>query len=686
MTKSVEEEIVLVDQSISAAGRPLSTSNTTTSNTTTTTATTSISGCSIVLFYQYKEPVWTDAEFQKALKLFLKIGRKHSMTGRGRIAPEGVNCTLTGPSAEKTRGFCQALRDEWGVVEDNATANAGGGSTNIKNNKNTIKDTIKNTIKNTNKNNKYYTDADLFRQTDFKITDGLPHAQVFKSLSVRKVDELVAYGLEGEKAPSIDKFGGDHLTAVDYHDALRDPNTVVIDVRNAYETAIGTIRPPTNGATLLDPKLRNSREWPKWLASKETQQKLHGKTVLTFCTGGIRCERATALINQMAAARGEENEKRSTPATTTHTGNTSSTTNTTATASTAFQPNGVYHMRGGIERYLKTYPEGGFWSGKNYLFDKRMEQLPELKDKQTVEHEVTNTLRARCCLCRKPWTSYRKQHKCGGIECGVPVLVCDGCHNKQTATATASNNNNNIRVRLRCELCREGYRAPQGNPDLVAMRKRAEKLATVHKSSDPTLLLATTNNNNNNNADNSKLPTPKIINQHPPRKAITDRLFLNRLPLNTTRSSIEEWLQTSVRQLHWVTDVDTNAYYGSCIVRIDVFSKLLLAIKKQQRTNQTKDAALLLLSNKTDQNHGAVRELLGSFPGTATATAATTNTNTSTNTNTNANTNTKKRKRRKQRRQQQQPKIFRVLAKPDEVWPPANHCDTEYPPLGGHLQ
>jgi len=280
MTKSAEEETVLVDQSISVAGRALPGANTITSTGTP-------GGCSIVLFYQYKEPVWTDAEFQKALKLFLKIGRRFSVTGRGRIAPEGVNCTLTGPSAESVRGFCQALRDDWGVAEDTT---GGKGNKNSTNNNST-----------NNNGNTKYTDGDLFQQTDFKITDGLPHGQMFKSLSVRKTDELVAYGLEGEKAPSIDKFGGDHLTAVDYHHALRDPNTVVIDVRNAYETAIGTIRPPEHGATLLDPKLRNSREWPKWLASKETQEKLHGKTVLTFCTGGIRCERATALINQMAA-------------------------------------------------------------------------------------------------------------------------------------------------------------------------------------------------------------------------------------------------------------------------------------------------------------------------------------------------------------------------------------------------
>eukprot|EP00537_Pseudo-nitzschia_pungens_P019349 CAMPEP_0172404310 /NCGR_PEP_ID=MMETSP1061-20121228/62614_1 /TAXON_ID=37318 /ORGANISM="Pseudo-nitzschia pungens, Strain cf. pungens" /LENGTH=634 /DNA_ID=CAMNT_0013139041 /DNA_START=41 /DNA_END=1945 /DNA_ORIENTATION=+ len=626
-----EEQTVLVDQSISVAGRPLPPPKTTESGEINgkdgNDKTKFQEGASIVLFYQYKEPVWTEPEFQKALKLFLSIGRKFSMTGRGRIAPEGVNCTLTGPSAEQVRGFCQALRDEWGVVDDDK-------------------------------------DKNLFQQTDFKITDGLPQSQRFKSLSIRKTDELVAYGLEGEKAPSIEKFGGEHLTAVDYHKALQDKDTVVIDVRNAYETAIGTIVPPKGGATLLDPKLRNSREWPKWLASEDTQKKLSGKKILTFCTGGIRCERATALINQMATV--SKSEQTATQTDPSAASDIKTEAKAKDTSGTTFEPNGVYHMRGGIERYLKTFPQGGFWSGKNYLFDKRMEQLPELKDSSQVEQEVTTKLRAKCCLCRKPWTTYRGQHKCGGLECGVPVLVCDVCH--MSLTAAGSNNTgkkskNGSAVasspRLRCELCREGYRAPQGNPDLVAMRKRAEKLAQ--------------NQSTDTSAANAQSESKPVIT-YPPRKVVTDRLFLNRLPRSTTKSQIEEWLQTPIRQLHWVTDPNTGAYYGSCIVRVDVFSKVLLAIRKQDKAKGNAQEHLLL-SKKTDHNqaNSAVRELLGCFPGTS-ATAK------------EAPDKFRQSRKRKRPKQLQQPKIFRVLAKPDEVWPPSNHCDSEYPPLGNHLQ
>ena len=89
-----------------------------------------------------------------------------------------------------------------------------------------------------------------------------------------------------DKAPSLKKFAGEHLEADDYHKAMQDPNAVIIDVRNAYESAIGHFQPPENGAKLIDPKMRNSIEFPKWLNSEETQKQLTGKKVLMYCTGG----------------------------------------------------------------------------------------------------------------------------------------------------------------------------------------------------------------------------------------------------------------------------------------------------------------------------------------------------------------------------------------------------------------
>lgn len=109
---------------------------------------------SILLFYQYVEdPAWTKAQHKQALKKVIELGNKFDITGRGRVAQEGLNCTLTGRPND-IRSFCYGLR-EW---------------------------------------------KDVFNETDFKITDGVPLDKMFKSLSIRKANELVAYGLAGGKS------------------------------------------------------------------------------------------------------------------------------------------------------------------------------------------------------------------------------------------------------------------------------------------------------------------------------------------------------------------------------------------------------------------------------------------------------------------------------------------------------
>jgi predicted sulfurtransferase len=411
-----------------------------------------VQGGTILLFYQYREPAWTNSEHKKALKQVLAIAAKHSITGRGRVATEGANCTLSSSNPLQMRAFCQALRD-WDPV---------------------------------------------FNETDFKLTDGIPHDKLFKSLSIRKAKELVAYGLDGgDKAPSLEKFAGEHLEAAEYHEAMMDKDTVIIDVRNAYESAIGSFRPPPGGAELIDPKMRNSIEWPKWLADPQTQAKLHDKKVLMYCTGGIRCERATALLNEMTAVSSE------------------------------IKPKAVFELRGGIERYIKSYPTGGFWKGKNYLFDRRQEQVPAQKTLEEVEAEID----ACCCVCRQKWTVYRGKFKCSQSMCGVPVIVCDSCreyagHHPQT---------------LNCQLCKEGYKAPRAQPDLVGLKRQAEEKAAEGVRKKQKL-------------ENGAQTCP-------------DRLFISRLPLTINKGRLSGWLG-EIQTLHWLTDKKTGAFYGSCIVEL----------------------------------------------------------------------------------------------------------------------
>merc|ERR1719331_1718649 len=107
---------------------------------------------------------------------------------------------------------------------------------------------------------------------------------------------------------------------------------------------------------------------------------------MMYCTGGIRCERATALLDQLERSSAAEGGD--------------------------FKTEGVVMVRGGIERYVKTFPQGGYWKGKNYLFDRRFQQVPELKSEEALKADIES----QCVVCKAPCDEYRGQHKCAAAE------------------------------------------------------------------------------------------------------------------------------------------------------------------------------------------------------------------------------------------------------------------------------
>ena len=307
----------------------------------------------LLLFYQYVEPPWDASKYAQVLKHVQELGDSLKLTGRMRVAKEGLNCTLTG-THQSILHFCQALRE--------------------------------------------YKE---FCDTEFKLTRDLPHAQCFSQLKVIPVTELVHYGLEDQKAPPME-FTGTHLQPLEYHEKLADPDTVVIDVRNHYEAAIGHFNAPNS--TWLDPKMRKSTEFPAWLDQDATKQKLKGKQVLMYCTGGVRCERASALLKYKMETDDSVKD---------------------------LNIKGVYQLQGGIDKYFKEFPEGGYWEGKNYTFDKRFAHAPPAKS----EAEVMGS----CHGCGKPWDMYRGKRRCP--TCGVPSLICRDCFQANR--------------RVQCSLCVE---------------------------------------------------------------------------------------------------------------------------------------------------------------------------------------------------------------------------------------
>lgn len=426
----------------------------------------------IVLFYQYIEPPWTPQEHREAMSKITAIGRENSITGRGRVAPEGVNCTLTG-SPENVRNFCYGLR-AW---------------------------------------------QEVFNKTDFKLTDGLTKKQCFKVLTLRKTEELVGYNLPGLMAPSLKENKAKHLPADEYHKMMAEPDTVIIDVRNFYESNIGHFAPPKGGAKLLDPKMRNSNEFPKWLEEPEVQKELDGKKVMMYCTGGIRCERASALLTEMAEV------------------------------TSAFKPKDVVMVKGGIERYLKTFPEGGYWKGNNYLFDRRMEQTAELS--KTAQEQVETD--SYCSLCKTPWAWYRGKNICAAAKCKVPVIVCVNCKDEAAASPH----------KLFCPLCEAGTEfkhlskptawqdASQAEEAILQKRKMQQQRETAAAKKRKT----------------SSGPST--------------RLFLGKLPLLVSASQIQEALGEGVKLIHWLVDHKSKLFYGSAFVEMESLKLAQQAVDRE---------------------------------------------------------------------------------------------------------
>jgi predicted sulfurtransferase len=358
--------------------------------------------CSLLLFYHYARPPLPSQRLN-LLKTFLSEQTNElGLGGRLRVASEGLNCTISGTS-ESVRTFSERLA-LWGsdVTSSDSTNSANSTSNST---------------------------SPPFSTADFKFIDDLPPDRAFKDCKILPVNELVFYGVGEHDAP-LDA-GGVHLDPKDYHEKMKQPNTVIIDVRNSYEADIGKFTGQNDGAatgtgaTYIDPKMRKSTDFKQWLEKPETREQLTGKTVMMYCTGGVRCERASALLKtQMAEAVPE-----------------------------------VYQLQGGIEKYMQEFPDGGFWRGKNFVFDKReafgadnlagVGGVVEGKKKKKKNKGDDPNIMGQCCVCNKQWDRYIGKKKC--YTCGVPVLMCDSCMSLKPDKATSEE----TKLTVRCPLCKE---------------------------------------------------------------------------------------------------------------------------------------------------------------------------------------------------------------------------------------
>lgn len=229
-----------------------------------------------------------------------------------------------------------------------------------------INATLEGLSENIDKYCRIFLEDPLFADIKIKISDGAGDS--FPKLSVKVRNEIVASHL-----PNIDPRirTGKYLTVEELHQWFESGKEFyIVDMRNDYETQAGHFQ-----NSILS-KMANFRYLPEFV---ESIRHLKDKTILTVCTGGVRCEKASAFLIENGFS-------------------------------------GVYQLKDGIVTYMEKYPNQHF-KGKLYVFDKRV--LVGFNT-ESVEHEVIG----RCAKCGVLSESYVN---CAYDECHLHFICCDNC-------------------------------------------------------------------------------------------------------------------------------------------------------------------------------------------------------------------------------------------------------------------
>lgn len=211
-----------------------------------------------------------------------------------------------------------------------------------------------------------------FKDMSFKWSDG--SRDHFPKLSVKVRDEIVSFGAGDELQVTTKGVvnGGTHLTPNQVHElvAKHGDDVVFFDGRNAYEAQVGRFK------NAVVPKTRTTKDFIGELESGKYDD-IKNKPVVTYCTGGIRCE----ILSSLMKNRGFEE---------------------------------VYQMDGGIVKYGETYGDDGLWEGSLYVFDDRM-------GVKFSDHAVDI---GSCIHCAHKTSNYEN---CALASCNDLVLICETC-------------------------------------------------------------------------------------------------------------------------------------------------------------------------------------------------------------------------------------------------------------------
>ncbi len=207
---------------------------------------------------------------------------------------------------------------------------------------------------------------------DLKISYSNKH--IFRKIKIKIKKEILTTRLQHQI--NTDKFVGEYVNAIEWDNFIKRSDVVLIDTRNFYETEIGSF------AEAINPKARNFTELLNWLNKNILTEENKKKKIAMFCTGGIRCEKATSYLKQ----KGHNN---------------------------------VYHLEGGIIKYLEKTENKSSWHGECFVFDNRV----------SVDKKLNKGSYKICYACRMPLSKDDIKN-----EKYIKGVSCHKCYGKKSQT------------------------------------------------------------------------------------------------------------------------------------------------------------------------------------------------------------------------------------------------------------
>lgn len=360
----------------------------------------------IVLFYQYFLPSSSDNddddESCSSYQFFLQHSDHYmpkictfmeqtccqlNMKGRILLSYEGVNGTLSAENQNVMNQFIHTMEELNIMTQFNLPPNITATTTNLS--------------------------LYLFTNIDWKFsstTKTMTMNDPFPDLKIRLVKEIVSSG-GAVHVSELPKHGGTHLSPTEFHNRLsqhwsssekKNDNVVVIDVRNPYEYDVGHFQSTDGNHVAINPDMNTFATFDSHYCAKHADS-YKDKEVFMYCTGGIRCEKASAMLKKRGVAN-------------------------------------VYQLSGGIHRYIEQYGHHGFFRGKNFVFDQRVTQDPSTihpstntaiannDDDESTNVNTTTTATevvGKCVLCHVSYDEYSGARIC--TVCRELVLICPKC-------------------------------------------------------------------------------------------------------------------------------------------------------------------------------------------------------------------------------------------------------------------